>query len=144
MAARQDPLNELANRFLARGDKVVTAESCTGGLLASCLTSVPGSSAWFEGSFVTYSIAAKHRMLGIPMQVIEAHGAVSASGRVMGCYLHGLFSSDPFRHRFLDAVRRRAASGVAHEQRIEETLDALADHLGEHIDVEALVKAARG
>jgi nicotinamide-nucleotide amidase len=61
----------------ARGDLLATAESCTGGLLAATLTAVPGSSAVFERGFVTYSNSAKSELLGVPVWLIERHGAVS-------------------------------------------------------------------
>lgn len=56
---------------------LATAESCTGGLVAAALTSVAGSSAVLEQGAVTYSNAAKTRMLGVPEALIAAHGAVS-------------------------------------------------------------------
>lgn len=56
---------------------VVTAESCTGGYIAHLITSVPGSSAYYLGSTVTYANEAKENMLGIPMELISRHGAVS-------------------------------------------------------------------
>jgi nicotinamide-nucleotide amidase len=56
---------------------LVTAESCTGGLIASYLTEIPGSSAWFERGFITYSNLAKQEMLAVPSELIERHGAVS-------------------------------------------------------------------
>ena len=56
---------------------LVTAESCTGGWTSQCLTAVAGSSAWFDGGFVTYSNAAKQEMLGVSEQTLAAHGAVS-------------------------------------------------------------------
>lgn len=62
---------------LARGVSIVTAESCTGGLVAAAITSVAGSSAWFERGFVTYSNAAKQEELGVPRATIERYGAVS-------------------------------------------------------------------
>jgi adenosylcobyric acid synthase len=69
-------------------------------------------------------------------------GAVSADGRVAGCYLHGLFGSDPFRRAFL--VRLGATAGaVAYDQMIETVLDGLADHLERHLDLTALLAAAR-
>jgi nicotinamide-nucleotide amidase len=61
----------------ARSWRLATAESCTGGLLAAACTSIAGSSDWFERGFVTYSNAAKHEMLGVPVALIEARGAVS-------------------------------------------------------------------
>lgn len=54
-----------------------TAESCTGGWIAQALTSVPGSSAWFERGFVSYSNLAKEQMLSVPVAVLEQYGAVS-------------------------------------------------------------------
>lgn len=59
------------------GLMVATAESCTGGLVAAALTAVAGSSDVVERGFVTYSNHAKAEMLGVPMALIDAHGAVS-------------------------------------------------------------------
>jgi nicotinamide-nucleotide amidase len=59
------------------GLKVVTAESCTGGMVAAALTDVAGSSDVFERGFVTYSNAAKVEMLGVSPETLAAHGAVS-------------------------------------------------------------------
>jgi nicotinamide-nucleotide amidase len=58
--------------------RCVTAESCTGGLVAALLTSIPGSSDVVERGFVTYSNEAKTELLGVPAEIIAAHGAVSA------------------------------------------------------------------
>jgi nicotinamide-nucleotide amidase len=60
-----------------RGLMLVTAESCTGGLLASLLTDIPGSSHAFDRGFVTYTDEAKHELLGVPMAVLAEHTAVS-------------------------------------------------------------------
>jgi len=68
-------------------------------------------------------------------------GAVSADRRVAGCYLHGLFASDAFRRAFL--ARLGAAGTVAYEAMIETVLDRLADHLERHLDLAALLAAAR-
>lgn len=57
--------------------KLVTAESCTGGLIASKITDIPGSSSWFERGFVTYSNLSKQQMLDVPEQIIQTFGAVS-------------------------------------------------------------------
>jgi nicotinamide-nucleotide amidase len=57
--------------------KLTTAESCTGGLVASAITAVPGSSDVFFGGFVTYSNDAKEQMIGVGHDLIERHGAVS-------------------------------------------------------------------
>ena len=63
---------------LGRGVTVALAESCTGGLLASAITSVPGSSGYFLGGVVSYSDAAKASFLDVPQAALAAHGAVSA------------------------------------------------------------------
>ena len=57
--------------------KIVTAESCTGGMIATMLTEVPGSSDVFERGFVTYSNEAKEELIGVPVRLIEDFGAVS-------------------------------------------------------------------
>jgi adenosylcobyric acid synthase len=71
-------------------------------------------------------------------------GAVSADGRVMGCYLHGLFAADGFRHAFLSRLKARADSGVAYEAEVERVLDGLADHLAAHVDLDRLLEVAHG
>ena len=68
---------ELGGALLARGWKVTVAESCTGGLVAGAITSVAGSSDWFDVGYVTYSNAAKASLLGVPEATLAAHGAVS-------------------------------------------------------------------
>ena len=67
----------LAEALLARGWKLATAESCTGGLIAAACTERSGSSDWFERGFVTYSNAAKTESLGVDAALIEQQGAVS-------------------------------------------------------------------
>lgn len=62
---------------IVAGRKVAVAESCTGGLVAAALTEVAGSSAVFDRSFVTYSNEAKQQLLGVPVDIIDAFGAVS-------------------------------------------------------------------
>jgi nicotinamide-nucleotide amidase len=61
----------------ARGWRIATAESCTGGLISGALTAIAGSSAVFDRGFVTYSNAAKTEMLGVSSKTLEAVGAVS-------------------------------------------------------------------
>jgi len=77
----EDPLLALAARLgaaaLARGTMIATAESCTGGLVAGAITSIAGSSGWFERGFVTYSDLAKEQQLGVASLTIERFGAVS-------------------------------------------------------------------
>ncbi|GAB6067299.1 nicotinamide-nucleotide amidase [Methylothermus subterraneus] len=60
-----------------RGWLLVTAESCTGGWIAKCVTDVAGSSAWFDRGFVTYSNAAKTELLGVRAETLDRYGAVS-------------------------------------------------------------------
>lgn len=67
----------LAQALRERGLMLVTAESCTGGLIAATCTAVAGSSEWFERGFVTYSNEAKTESLGVDARLIAAHGAVS-------------------------------------------------------------------
>jgi nicotinamide-nucleotide amidase len=69
---------KLLGAYAARGKLIVTAESCTGGLVAALLTSVAGSSAVFERGFVTYSNEAKAEALGVPQDLLDRFGAVSA------------------------------------------------------------------
>jgi nicotinamide-nucleotide amidase len=61
----------------SKGVRVATAESCTGGLIAAALTAIAGSSDVVDGGFVAYSNEAKNQMIGVPMPLIEARGAVS-------------------------------------------------------------------
>lgn len=61
----------------ARGLRIATAESCTGGMVAAALTDIAGSSTVFERGYVTYSNAAKQEMLGVTADTLDAHGAVS-------------------------------------------------------------------
>jgi len=74
-------LKELAakvgDRLLSRNETLVTAESCTGGWVSMLVTSIAGSSAWFDRGFVTYSNEAKQEILAVDKLVIEIHGAVS-------------------------------------------------------------------
>ncbi len=67
----------LLETYRRAGLRVVTAESCTGGLIAACLTEIAGSSDVVERGFVTYSNEAKIEVLGVSAGLIEAHGAVS-------------------------------------------------------------------
>ena len=74
----------LGRELLSRGERLATAESCTGGWVAQSVTAIAGSSAWYERGFVTYSNAAKVEMLGVPETTLERHGAVSeATARAM-------------------------------------------------------------
>ena len=70
-------VDSLAQALKSRGWMLATAESCTGGLIASACTELAGSSAWFERGVVTYSNEAKNELLGVPAALIAQHGAVS-------------------------------------------------------------------
>ncbi|MFZ9297779.1 MAG: CinA family protein [Hylemonella sp.] len=77
MPACNDLALQLAEQLKARHWLLASAESCTGGLIASACTELSGSSDWFDRGFVTYSNAAKEEMLGVDPQLIARHGAVS-------------------------------------------------------------------
>ncbi len=72
----------------------------------------------------------------------KPEGAASTSGQVAGCYIHGLFASDAFRQAFLQTLGA-PASALAFQNTVEETLDALADHLEAHLDVQTILDLAR-
>jgi nicotinamide-nucleotide amidase len=75
----------------ARGLKVATAESCTGGLVAAALTDIAGSSDVVDCGFITYSDAAKQALLGVPAEILRRHGAVSretAEAMAQGALTH--------------------------------------------------------
>jgi nicotinamide-nucleotide amidase len=77
LSAFEPAVQALAGVLRARGWKLATAESCTGGLIAAACTSVAGSSDWFERSFVTYSNEAKCEMLQVGAALLSRFGAVS-------------------------------------------------------------------
>ncbi|MFO1202373.1 MAG: cobyric acid synthase [Tabrizicola sp.] len=73
----------------------------------------------------------------------QPEGAVREDGRVMGSYLHGMFTEDAFRRAFLASLGATPGN-ASYDQTVEETLDALADHLAAHVDCERLLTLARG
>ena len=87
----------LIDRLRAGGLRLVTAESCTGGLIGGLLTALPGASDVVDCGFVTYSNEAKSRMLGVPAAMLAAHGAVS----------------DPVARAMADGARSAAGVAVA-------------------------------
>ena len=104
-------MNKLESLATATGDwllnhgwKLAAAESCTGGWISAAITTVAGSSAWFDRGFVTYSNEAKQEMLGVTAATLEQHGAVSEA--VMREMVAGTF-----RHSHADLAL--AVSGVA-------------------------------
>jgi nicotinamide-nucleotide amidase len=81
MKLTQDRLFKIAHTLgeylKARNLMLATAESCTGGWVSEVITSIPGSSMWFERGFVTYSDIAKQEMLGVSSNALDYHGAAS-------------------------------------------------------------------
>ena len=75
--AMLDEAEALLAACRSKGIMLATAESCTGGLIAAALTAIAGSSDVVDRGFVTYSNEARNQMVGVPMPLIEAHGAVS-------------------------------------------------------------------
>ena len=75
----EDLANKLGNACRENGYRVATAESCTGGWIAQVITSVAGSSDWFDSGFVTYSNDAKQAMLGVPSTLFEPAGPGAVS-----------------------------------------------------------------
>jgi PncC family amidohydrolase len=75
----EDVVKSVLELLLARGWRLATAESCTGGLIAHWLTAVPGSSTVYSGGVVAYANEAKTALLGVPAALIARHGAVSAA-----------------------------------------------------------------
>lgn len=73
----KEAVGRVASILTARNWRLVTAESCTGGLVASSLTAIPGCSEWFEGGFVTYQPRMKVRTLGVSPETIERFTVVS-------------------------------------------------------------------
>ena len=76
---------QLVNRCKSKKVKIATAESCTCGLIAACITSIPGSSEVFDRGFNTYSNKAKSEMLNIPIDIIIKEGAVSKKVAIAMC-----------------------------------------------------------
>ncbi|WP_299815980.1 CinA family protein [uncultured Jannaschia sp.] len=73
----QNRIHGILKEACERGRNLVTAESCTGGLIASLFTDVDGCSRAFERGYITYTDDAKADMLGVPRDMLDAHGAVS-------------------------------------------------------------------
>jgi nicotinamide-nucleotide amidase len=95
-AEDERPVAELVLELCrARGLTLATAESCTGGLVAARLTAIPGSSAVFRGSVIAYADEVKAEELGVPTDVLERHGAVSAeTAAAMVAGVRGLIRTD--------------------------------------------------
>jgi adenosylcobyric acid synthase len=74
----------------------------------------------------------------------RGEGARSADGRVQGTYLHGMFAADEYRHDFLNRLTSRGKSGIVYEREVDDALDALADVVGKHLDLDQLLEFASG
>ena len=86
---------ELGTLLTAKSQTVAVAESCTGGLLGSMITDVPGSSLYFQGGMVAYSDSIKVELLGVPPATIKKHGAVSEkTALIMASMITDHFVSD--------------------------------------------------
>jgi nicotinamide-nucleotide amidase len=142
-----DALRALAGQagalLLASGRRIATAESCTGGWVAKCLTDIAGSSQWFERGYVTYSNQAKVQSIGVADSVIATFGAVSrptveqmaagalhASGADMAVAITGIAgpdggSTDKPVGLVWFALAQRAAAPVAIEQKFAGDREAI-------------------
>ena len=161
MTVFEPAVSALAAALLARGWRLASAESCTGGLLAAACTSVAGSSDWFERGFVSYSNAAKVDLLGVDDGLIARHGAVSeevARAMASGALAHapvqiaiavtgiagpgGAVAGKPVGTVWLglaDATDVRAKRlnldgdrGAVREQTVHAALAMLIEHIREH------------
>lgn len=94
-ARTTDAVAGLALQLPRHGWMMATAESCTGGLIAAACTDRAGASHWFDRGFVTYSNIAKSELLGVPMALIQRHGAVSQE--VAAAMARGAVQEDPAR-----------------------------------------------
>lgn len=72
-----DTVNAIGAKLKAKKEMLATAESCTGGWVGQVITSVPGTSHWYDRGFITYSNVAKREMLGVPTDTLTRFGAVS-------------------------------------------------------------------
>jgi nicotinamide-nucleotide amidase len=97
-------VQKLAAQLLARRQKLAIVESCTGGLIAQLCTGVAGSSKWFERGLVTYSNQAKQELLGVPAEILQRTGAVSAE--TVQAMVQGLLERAPVQWAI-------AVSGIA-------------------------------
>ncbi len=86
----------IIDNYTANGEVIAQAESCTGGLVASLLTAIPGASAVLDRALVTYSNQAKMDLLHVPAEILDNHGAVSA--KCAATMVRGLLATCPAAH----------------------------------------------
>jgi nicotinamide-nucleotide amidase len=139
MSRVHDLAEEVLRLAVAAELTIVTAESCTGGLVAAAITEIAGSSRAMDRGFVTYSNAAKTAMLGVPAALIDAHGAVSeevaramaegaleASGAGLAIAVTGVAGPDASEAKPVGlvhfAAKRRGAPTIHRERRFGEGL----------------------
>jgi len=143
--------------LLQRRQRAALAESCTGGYVAKLLTDVPGSSAWFDCGFVTYSNVSKQRCLGVSAETLEEHGAVSeptvlemATGAMSRCQadlavaISGVAGPDggTTRHPVGDvwlALARRRAGGAVEAVAVHRHFSGQRDEIRRHAAAAALL-----
>ena len=105
----QQLAQDVIEKATAKGIRIGTAESCTGGLIGGALTDISGSSSVFDGGFLTYSNHAKHGLLGVPKQILIDHGAVS--GEVAAAMASGVLKGLDGRVQLSVAVTGIAGPG---------------------------------
>ena len=119
-AALLDQARDMLDAARAKNIRIVTAESCTGGLITALLTEIPGSSDVMERGFVTYSNEAKEESLGVPATLLGKYGAVSDQvARAM--------ADGALRHA--RAQLAIAVTGIAHSSRIKHWRTMLFDEV---------------
>ena len=91
-----DAVNTIGAKLRAKKEMLATAESCTGGWVGQVITSIPGTSHWYDRGFITYSNVAKREMLGVPTDTLTRFGAVSEqTARAMA---EGVLKNSQARH----------------------------------------------
>ena len=109
----EEQARAVLERCRAAGVRVAVAEACTGGLIAASLTAVPGSSAVVERGLVPYSNEAKVELLGVPVALLQAHGAVSAEA--VQAMAEGLLARAPVELALAETGIAGPGGGSAHK-----------------------------
>ncbi|RXF74743.1 CinA family protein [Hansschlegelia zhihuaiae] len=139
MAKIHDLAEEVLRLAVGAGLTIVTAESCTGGLVAAAITEIAGSSRAMDRGFVTYSNLAKATVLGVPAELIQAHGAVSedvaramvegalrVSGATLGVAVTGVAGPESSEQKPVGlvhfAAKRKGRPTILREKRFGESL----------------------
>jgi nicotinamide-nucleotide amidase len=109
----EEPARAVLELCRGAGVRVAVAEACTGGLIAASLTGVPGASAVVERGLVPYSNEAKVELLGVPVALLQAHGAVSAE--VVRAMAEGLLARAPVELALAETGIASPGGGTAHK-----------------------------